>query len=325
MTGAVNVLYDDAVTESQNLESTVFWDLYPLLAEDPQILSFLKEKNVSPIQYLVYLYDSVLKSENRAGRVITVILTLILAVVSFFAAQELPDAGPWAPWFAALAGMALGLFIGWGALRHMEGKRLLSFVDNPDNLSSDFTRLALLERLKFKYLKKIKDVTWDEIRQINPNLKKRCYRHVPDASMSEEEKEKFRKMTPEKQKHVERFTRLRKGSGWLILPMLLFPFDDSLFFFFWGWTFAGFWLLFESLISCLRREMGFSGEGGGDVVVYGKAAIFVALFMMFISFLIFILPGIAGMYEGILSEESLINEAVKWITTHGHLSKNVHS
>lgn len=301
--------------ERQNLESTVFWDLYPLLAEDPRILSFLKEKNVSPIQYLVYLYDSVLKTENSAGRVITAILTLILAVVSFLAARELPDAGPRTPWLVALAGGALGLFIGWGALRHMEGKRLLSFVDNPDNLSSDFTRLALLERLKFKHLKKITDTTWDEIRQSTPNLKKRHYRHVPDASMSEEEKEKFRKMTPEKQKRVERLTRLRKGSGWLILPMLLFPFDDSLFFFFWGWTFAGFWLFFESLISYLKREMGFSGEDGGDVVVYGKAAIFVALFMMFLTLVIFILPGTAGMHEGILNEDSLIMKFVKWITT----------
>lgn len=311
MTGAVNVSYDGAVTEQQNLESTVFGNLYPLLAQEPQVLSFLEEKKVTPLQYMAYLYDSVLESQSRAGRVITAVLTLILTGISFLSARELPDVGPSAPWLAAFAGGALGLFIGWGTLRHMEGKRLLSFVDTPDNLSSDFTRLAILERLKFKHLKKINDETWDEIRQTTPNLKKRRYRQVPDARMSEEEKARFRQMPPEKQKRVEWLTQLRKGSGWLILPMLLFPFDDSLFFFFWGWTFAGFWLLFESMISYLKREMGFWGEGGGDVVVYGKPAIFVALMMMFIAFVIFILPGIAGMHEGIMNKESLIREFVK--------------
>lgn len=289
-------------TDSLQSNGTVFETLLPLLAEDPHTISFLKQKNVTPIQYLVYLYDSVLKSERRAGRVITVILTLILASIAFLSARDHPDAGPLGPWLAALLLGSLGLFIGWGAERHLEGKRLLSFVDNPDNTSADFTRLAILERLKFKYLKKIPDTTWDEIRQTTPNLKKRHYRDVPDARMSEEEKEKFRKMTPEKQKRIEHLTRLRKGSGWLILPVLLFPFDDSLFFFFWGWTFAGFWLLFESMISYLKREMGFWTGAGNDVVVYGKSANFVAVMMMFIAFVIFILPGVGLMHQEIKSK-----------------------
>lgn len=88
---------------------------------------------------------------------------------------------------------------------------------------------------------------------------------------------------------------LRKMAGWFILPGVLFPFDASLFFAFWGWTFLGFWLFFESLISFMMQKMEFMGDDGNTITLQGKRANGVALLVGILAIIIFIVPGIMGL------------------------------
>lgn len=269
-------------------KGTVVEELIHYLEADTK--KYIKKQGVSPEEYLAFVYNYTLREGDAAGYAITVFLTFSFGFIAYNAGQEYGH-----PWIAALCFGALGLLIGGGGLRYMHGKKS-KYVDHPDNTSSGFIRMGVMDKTSLEYVKKINAKGWENVKKFSPNLNAKMYRHFVGDPKNKKERQELMKMTPEKEKHVARVAKLERFFWWAVLPGLLFPFFEGMFLLWWAWFSVGMAFFFLSYKGFVERRMGFFAAAD-TVELYGWPARLSAGLCMFIGVIIFILPGILGMFE----------------------------
>ncbi len=221
-----------------------------------------------------------------------VVLCAGLFFLSFFAAAEsvATRAGQWV--FGA-GGVTLGLLTTWGTVRHLNGKRW-KYVDEPDETASGYQLLGIVHRLDAKHLIQLSAVDWERIKRFRPRASSKKSTRLPTEPLSEKARVTLMRMTPKKQRLVERMERWQR---WSLYPMplaLLTFFTNGLFFVFWLWFFAGLWLTLEAIIGLIHQRIGVFSETT-TLDIYGWPARVFAVLVLIIALLVFLIPGILGM------------------------------
>lgn len=272
-------------------EGTVVEELAPLVGTEKGAVAYLKKKGVTPEQYALFSYTGVVERTLLVGYVITGILAGGLGWLGYISGDPLRN--PQEPVWAMIAFGALGFIIGWGALKMTRGYQN-KYVDLPDSGTAAYILIGVLNRYKLSYIKKKDEAYWEKVQSFSPNLNKKMYKRIVGSPKKEHDRNKLQKMTPKKKETVRKINKIGTVFAWLILGGLLFFFGESMFFIYWAWFFAGLWLFMISLAGFVEKKLG-AFSVTEDVDVYGWPARALALFMMFLSLSIFILPGIALM------------------------------
>ena len=272
-------------------KGTVVETLAPLVGTEKGAIALLKKKGVSPEQYALYSYAGVVRRALLVGYVISGAITVGLGALGYAAADPLRN--PQEPLWAAIAFGALGLFIGWGAIKIMRGYQN-KYVDLPDSQTAPYILLGVLNRYKLAYIKKQSEETWAQVRSFQPDLSRKMYQRIVGEPKSRSDRKSLQKMTPAKKDMVRKINRIGKLSAWLILVGLLYFIGETMFFVWWAWFFSGMWLLMISMAGFVERKLGVFSVTE-DVDLYGRPAQVFAAFMIFLALIIFVIPGAFGM------------------------------
>ena len=271
-------------------------ELIAVLNKDAKALSVLRTHGVSAETYTAYVYDDELRKARRVGLAIGTVLTVGLFFLAWFAAADAVSSRM-AQLAFGLGGGGLGLLITWGTLRHMAGKRW-KYLDEPDETSSGFNLIGMVNRLDAKHMKGLNQKTWNRLKAFRPDLSAKRYQRLPTEPHAQVERGRLMQMTPRKERIVARLGYLRRWSAYALLLVVLTPFVGDLFFLFWFWFVAGVWLALESVAGIVKRQIGVFSEAT-TIDLYGWPARAFAGLALFLAIVIFILPGILGMFSAL--------------------------
>ncbi|NQV12340.1 hypothetical protein HQ524_03170 [Candidatus Uhrbacteria bacterium] len=281
---------------STSNKNTMIDDLLTVLLKDTKAVAVLKKESVKPKVYVAYVYDSEIRKSIVSGYAIGAILTTFLGWASYSSAIDLELTVSSALLFA-ICGVALGVFITFGALRIMKGKQS-KYVGYPGETASGFSLLGIVNRLSYKAVNKISSKTWDKIRAYSPDFSSNKYKHLPSESKMTLDRKALMKMTPRKKLQVDHLKRAQKISLWFLPIGVLTFFTDGLLPLWIAIFFGGVWFCAEGLIGWIERKIGFF-SASSDGELYGWPARVSALVIIMTAVMLGIIPGILGTAEAL--------------------------
>lgn len=265
-------------------------ELLSYLKLEPGMISFLEKKGVDPEGYALFVYTDEVRSSVHAGYVITLVLMLVLGSLGYAG-----GGGGNGSIAFGLAAAVLGLLIGVLAVRNLQGKQS-KYVDYPDmDRPANYLRLGIMNRMSLAHVKKISPAKWEKIKKFSPDLSDRIYKKFVGDSKVADERSELMKLTPARERLAGRFKKVEKFFWWATLAGFLFPFFEGYFFLWWVWFSIGMALLFMGLKDFTERKFGFFEINNVDL--YGWPAQFSALVLTALALLIFIFPGILGLFD----------------------------
>lgn len=265
-------------------------ELVSYLEAEPGMVSFLEKKGVDPEAYALFVYTDEVRSSVYAGYVITFVLMLVLGGIGYAG-----GGGGNGSIAFGFAGALLGLLIGVLAVRNLKGKQS-KYVDYPDiDRPANYLRLGIMNRMSGAYIRKISPAKWEKIKKFSPDLDKKMYKKFVGDSKTAEERTKIMKLTPARENLSGKFGKAERFFWWATLLGVLFPFFDGDFFLWWAWFSIGMALLFMGLKGFTERRFGFFEINNVDL--YGWPAQLSALVCTGLALLIFIFPGILGIFD----------------------------
>lgn len=265
-------------------------ELMSYLESEPGMISFLGKKGVDPEGYALFVYTDEVLSSVHAGHVITLILMLLIGGIGYAG-----GGGGNGSIVFGFAGAVLGLLIGVLAVRNLQGKQS-KYVDYPDiDRPGNYLRLGIMNKMSGAYMRKITPAKWEKIKKFSPDLSKKMYQKFVGDSKTEDSKAELMKLTPARERLAAKFRKMVRFSWWAVLPGLLFPFFEGDFFLWWGWLFIGMALMFMGFQGLAERKFGFFEINNVDL--YGWPATISALVCVMIALMIFIFPGVLGVFD----------------------------
>ena len=275
-----------------NFDHTIFAPFLPALKAQTAVMAHLTSQRVSAERFLVYQFDKELHKAEMAGYVITTMLILVIGSLGYASGQNTDVHPMWPGMFGGL----LGLLIGWMSLRLLRGQHS-RYVHHPDETSSGFLALGMVNKWTVKALKAIPDSEWERMRSHEPDITKKRYMR-PGGRSTDKELSTLMKMTPAKFALVAKLKRVQRVAAWSILLAVISFFTDTDFFFFLGWFLAGVWIVLEMSIGFIERRIG-AFTAASEVEILGLPARFTAAVLIPIFSLLFLLPGVLGMLNAL--------------------------